>query len=297
MWRMKTPTPASELIDFHGLPAVRLATPDGAQAIATLHGAHLVSWTPVGGGERLYLSERSRFAASHAIRGGVPVIFPQFGDGGPLQGPRTSPSGMRHGFARLSSWTLLDTRHDKDYACATFRLTDSEATRAIWPHAFAAELTVMIEGKRLDVEFEVENTGSEPFSFAAALHSYFSVAKADMCSLQGLEDCHYLDRLDGGKYKHEDSEALSFDDEIDRIYLAARKPLLLWEPARHLAIEADGFPDVVVWNPWQDKCAAMDDMPPLGFRQMLCVEAAAVGQPLELAVGEQWCGRQTAIAL
>jgi len=308
MSRMKTPTvptEASELIEFHGLPAVRLATPDGATAIITLHGAQLVSWIPAGSGERLYLSERSRFAAGHAIRGGVPVIFPQFADGAPLQGAgegaqrdvRPTGCGVRHGFARVSTWNLLSARQDKGYACATLRLSDSEASRAIWPHAFAAELTVMIEGKRLDVEFEVENTGPEAFAFNAALHSYFSVAKVDMARLQGLENCHYLDQLDGGRYKHEESEALSFEDAVDRIYLAARKPLLLWEPARHLAIEAEGFPDVVVWNPGPDKGAALDDLPPAGYRQMLCVEAAALGQPLELAAGEVWVGRQTAIAL
>jgi glucose-6-phosphate 1-epimerase len=276
-------------------------------AVITLHGAHVVSWIPAGAGERLYLSERSRFEAGRAIRGGIPVIFPQFGDGGPLQIPAGSSSvarpkgekrlGVRHGFARISTWTLVGTRQDKGFACATLRLTDSEETRAIWPHAFAAELSVMIEGKRLDVEFEVENTGGEGFAFNAALHSYFSVAKTDMCRLQGLEGRHYLDQLDGGKYRCEDNEALSFDDEVDRIYLSVRKPLLLWEPARHLAIEAEGFPEVVVWNPWQDKCAAMDDMPPMGFRQMLCVEAATVVRPVELAAGERWLGRQTAIAL
>jgi len=291
MARMKNPEPAvasSAMTNFHGLPAVRLTTPDGAVAVITLYGAQLVSWIAADGRERLYLSERSRFGEGHAIRGGVPVIFPQFADGGPLP---------RHGFARTSTWELVSARHDKGYACATLRLTDSEATRAVWPHAFVAELTVMIEGKRLDVEFEVENTGSEAFSFTGALHSYFSVAKANMCQLQGLDGVCYLDRTDGGTLKREAGEALILDREVDRVYLDVSKPLLLWEPARHLAIEAEGFPDVVVWNPWADKSAALDDLPPAGYRQMLCVEAAAVAKPVELDAGAVWFGRQTAISL
>lgn len=288
---MKNPKSAiasAETIVFNGLPAVRLSTHDGAIAVITLYGAQLVSWLSADGRERLYLSERARFEPGRAIRGGIPVVFPQFADSGPLP---------RHGFARTSTWELVGARHDNGYACATLRLTDSEATRALWPHAFVAELTVMIEGNRLDVEFEVENSGAEAFSFTAALHSYFSVAKANSCQLQGLDGVCYLDRADEGKLKREDGETVLLDEEVDRVYLDVSKPLLLWEPARHLAVEAEGFPDVVVWNPWLDKCAALDDMPPDGYRQMICIEAAAVARPVELAPGELWFGRQTVISL
>jgi glucose-6-phosphate 1-epimerase len=288
---MKTPKTglaSAETINFNGLPAIRLSTTDGALAVITLYGAQLVSWIPVDGRERLYLSELSRFGQGQAIRGGIPVIFPQFSTTGPLP---------RHGFARTMDWTLISARHEQAYASATLRLSDSDATRAIWPHAFVAELTVMIEHNRLDIELEVENTGAEAFAFTAALHSYFSVAKANMCSLQGLDGVCYLDKTDGGALKREDGEALIFDRELDRVYLDASQPLLLWEPARHLSIEAEGFPDVVVWNPWLEKCALMDDMPPAGYRQMICVEAAAVGRPVELPAGERWFGRQTAISL
>lgn len=285
---MKIATPPPETIDFHGLPAVRIVNRDGAAAVITLQGAQLVSWIPAGGRERLFLSERSHFAAGRAIRGGVPVIFPQFADGGPLP---------RHGFARTAEWSLADARLGDGYACATLRLTDSAATRALWPHSFAAELTVMLEGKRVDLEFEVENTGAEGFSFTAALHSYFNVARADMCRVQGLEGLNYIDRADAGKRKREAAEALHFEAEVDRVYLNVDKPLLLWEPARSLAVEAEGFPDVVLWNPWQEKSAALPDMTPHGFREMLCIEAAAVARPVVLAAGQRWFGRQTAIAL
>ena len=38
-------------------------------------------------------------------------------------------------------------------------------------------------------------------------------------------------------------------------------------------------------------------MPALGFRRMLCVEAAAVGTPIVLDPGGTWSGRQTLVAL
>ncbi|MCH5754687.1 hypothetical protein MMA59_22970, partial [Salmonella enterica] len=64
---------------------IRLTAPDGATATMSLNGGHLLSWQPAGAPEQLYLSPRSEYASGKkAIRGGVPVIFPQFSDRGPL---------------------------------------------------------------------------------------------------------------------------------------------------------------------------------------------------------------------
>jgi glucose-6-phosphate 1-epimerase len=54
---------------------------------------------------------------------------------------------------------------------------------------------------------------------------------------------------------------------------------------------------VVVWNPWEIGNAQISDMPPLGFRRMLCVEAAAIESPVSLAPGDSWSGRQSLTAL
>ena len=64
-----------------------------------------------------------------------------------------------------------------------------------------------------------------------------------------------------------------------------------------LGINADGFPDVVVWNPWVARSAAIADLPDDGFRRMLCVEAAAAREPVRVPAGENWSGRQTLVAL
>src|SRR5262245_34324600 len=93
-------------LDHHGLPALRLTAADGATALVTHYGAHALSWIPAGGDERLYLSETAVFQPGTAIRGGIPVIFPQFGTLGPLP---------RHGFARTRTWTLEQTRAGADY--------------------------------------------------------------------------------------------------------------------------------------------------------------------------------------
>lgn len=276
-----------QTFDFHGCEAVRLQTPDGASAVVALHGAQVLSWTPACGNERLYLSERAVFAEGKPIRGGIPVCFPQFsGQGG----------GPKHGFVRTRRWELTGLRQQESYASATFRYASNAAERELWPHAFVAELTVMIEGNRLDVELEIANPGSTPFSFTAALHTYLRLGNVELARLQGLEGLDYLDATAGNQRRHDDRYALFVDDAIDRVYLGADKPLLLSETGRQLAIEQSGFADVVVWNPWQTGIAGFADMAPLDFKRMLCVEAVAY-RPVAVAAGEDWCGRQTLVAL
>src|SRR5688572_7125484 len=81
-----------------GSACLRLNAADGAVAEISLHGAHVLSWQPSPGRERLYMSPRASFAEGAAIRGGIPVIFPQFGGRGSM---------LKHGFARLLDWRYV----------------------------------------------------------------------------------------------------------------------------------------------------------------------------------------------
>ena len=276
-----------ELIFFEGQPAVHLRAPGGAEATVLLHGGQVLSWIPAGGQERLYLSERAVYAEGKAVRGGVPVIFPQFEKRGPLP---------RHGFARDRRWKLLRAETGADDAMAVLGLSDDEATRAIWPHAFSVGRTVNVGARRVGLELEVYNPGTAPFSFNAALHTYLRVNEVEEARLTGLRGLTHADSTEGGREHLDSNGTLRVEGEVDRIYFDAPGALRLSEPQRELGIELQQFPDVVVWNPWEEKCAALADMPPLGFRRMLCVEAAAIGTPISLAPGEDWWGRQTLYA-
>lgn len=275
-----------DAIDLGSQPAVRLDAPDGASAIVLLHGAQVVSWRPASGGERLFLSERARFGPGASVRGGMPVIFPQFNVRGPLP---------RHGFARNLTWQLARCEVGTDDALCVLQLTDEPTTRALWPHAFALELTACVRGDRLDVELAVTNTGDETFEFMAALHTYLRVAEVEAVRLAGLTGCRYEDFARGTTHV-DGADAVRVDDEIDRIYFGVDRPLTLSDPQRRLRIEAANFPEVVVWNPWQEKAAAIADLSPGDFRRFLCVEAALIEKPVQLGPGEQWWGRQTLVA-
>lgn len=283
-----TPAPLRRIEAFQGQPAVTLCTDGGDRATVLLHGAHVVSWIPAGGRERLYLSERSAFGDGTAVRGGVPVIFPQFN----LRGPDFSLP--KHGFARTRRWSLDPDGYDGgagDPAVARFRLEDDPATRAMWPHAFALTLTVRLGAQTLDLALAVRNRSTEPLDFTAALHTYLQVADIAQTSVGGLQGVRYLDTVThlSGVGAVAD---LTFRSETDRIFYEVPGPVSLAAPDVRLAVSMEGFRDMVVWNPWAERCATLPDMPPDGYRRMVCLEAAVIDKPVRLEVDGSWLGHQ-----
>jgi glucose-6-phosphate 1-epimerase len=268
-----------------GLPKLALAAADGARAEVYLHGAHVTSWIPVGdAADRLFLSARSHFGPREAIRGGIPVCFPQFAAQGPLP---------NHGFARVSIWELVRAgRTDTGAAQAALRLGDSPVTRAQWPHPFALELTVTVTGRTLELRLAVTNAGTTAFEFTGALHTYLRVADVRRAAVRGLQDARYRDKVLGTDGNLETAAALAFDREIDRVYYAAPEDLAVQEPGHGVSVRATGFPDTVVWNPGPQRGASLSDLEQDGYLRMLCVEAAVSRAPVALEPGARWQGTQ-----
>ena len=269
-------------------PVVTLRADDGAIAEVHRHGAHVTSWRPMGEAEdRLYLSSRSEFGDTAAIRGGVPVVFPQFALEGPLP---------RHGFARTSLWSLGCVAREGDGAAeAELVLRDSPETRTVWDAAFKAVLAVTVVARQLSITLRVENVGEKPFSFTAALHTYLRVREVADAEIHGLRGTLY--RVSGDRaLVADDADRLLLPDYLDRVYVGAPSTLELREPHRSLLLEAEGFPDAVVWNPGRERAAALHDLEPGDERRFVCIEAAAVQTPITLGAGRQWAGTQTLTA-
>ncbi|MDB5791862.1 MAG: putative glucose-6-phosphate 1-epimerase [Massilia sp.] len=251
---------------FGQLPAVLLSAPDGAQATVTLYGAHLISWQGSDGRERLFCSARSNLDGSRAIRGGVPVIFPQFAARG---------AGMRHGFARVSTWRLFESGLDDGWAFAVFALAPPDLApehATAWPHGFALQLRVAIRANELSMTFDVQNTGADAFPFAAALHTYFLVDDVADVRILGVEP-----------------EELAISGKFDQVYEGVAPPLALVDGGVVLTLRQEGFPDAVVWNPGAADAAALADMADQEYRRFVCIEPALLNGPT-LQPGEQWRG-------
>lgn len=267
-------------ISFHGLDAIELRSHDGARAVVTLQGAQVVSWIPAGGSEQLFMSERNSFAPGHPMRGGVPVVFPQFSKRGPLP---------QHGFARTMGWSLVKHGEEAGDGRATFAVESSGETLRLWPHAFVLELAVAFAANHLEIEFLVRNTGKGALSFTAALHTYLHVSDASKARLEGLTGLRYEEEGLAGT----DNDAFVVaEGPVDRIYFRSPEMTRLVDGARAVMISQHGFRDTVVWNPGRDGAAARADMAPTAYLDMLCVESAIIESAVELRAGETWAGAQ-----
>lgn len=282
-----SPTSGSHAtVQINGQEVVRLCAGDGTQALVLLHGGQLLSWISAQGQERLYLSEQAVYDGVQAVRGGVPVVFPQFANQGSLP---------KHGLARHQAWQLLHAQTTLNDVLVVLGLASNPKTLAIWPFEFELELTLRATSSRLDMELAVLNSGSEPFSFTGALHTYLAVPDVREARLHGLKRLRYRDAVVGTE-QVDHADALQVASELDRIYFDAAAPLsLVLGPVQSAPwhISQTGFTDVVVWNPGPTKAASLPDMAGDDWGRMLCVEAARVGTPLLLQAGEEWLGRQT----
>ena len=279
---------------MQGQPCVQLRTPCGASATVALLGAQLLSWIPAAGGERLYLSPRAVFDGRSAIRGGIPVCFPQFNARGPLP---------KHGFARNRAWQVLDPGSETH---VTLRLCDDDASRALWTAAFDLRLHIVLGTNHLRITLEVRNTGNSPWSFTGALHTYLRVNDLARIQLSGLQQLPVWDAVRDQRGT-ESAAPLVFNQECDRVYTAAGhtvtmqavKPVATSSPIVGLTkndglriSQSASFANTVVWNPGAVLCATLADLPADGFRHMLCVEAACVDIPVLVAPGTIWKGWQ-----
>lgn len=266
---------------FAGWPATELQLPGGDRVVVAHHGAHVLSWV-AGGRERLYLSPESRMDRDAAIRGGIPVCFPQFNQRGDLP---------KHGFARNVQWTAKPARMEGHAAHLALALSDSAVTRQWWDRAFEALLLIELMSGALQVELAVRNTDTQPLRFTGALHTYLAVNDVAQAKLLGLGGQSEWDSV---KDHHATAAPeLRFVGEFDRVYSAAPQGYELQDGSHTLSIEQDmDWAQTVVWNPGAAKCAALADMPFDGWQHMLCVEAAQVYEPVCIEPGDFWQGAQ-----
>ncbi|EXC22512.1 Putative glucose-6-phosphate 1-epimerase [Morus notabilis] len=289
VWDYKAATEITK--DWNGIDQVVLRSPQGASARVSLHGGQVTSWRSEHGEELLFTSSKAIFKPPKAIRGGIPICFPQFGNGGSLE---------QHGFARNKIWAIDDDppplrpndSHGKSFVDLILR--PSEEDLKCWPHSFEFRLRVSLatDGD-LNLISRIRNVYCKPFSFSFAYHTYFSVSDISEVRIEGLETLDYLDNLFQRERFTEQGNAVTFESEVDRVYLSAPNGIAILdhEKKRTFVIRKDGLPDVVVWNPWEKKSKSMGDFGDEEYKQMVCVDGAAIVRPITLKPGEEWTGR------
>ena len=124
--------------------------PEQGGELCSLQVKHKGAWV-----ETLYSSESG-------WQGRAPWLWPATGKGTPL------PS---HGFARTMPWTVAERGKD----AVTVSVSDTAATRAMYPYGFGLRATYSAEGPKLVIRFRVTAAASNsaPMPFAAGNHITF----------------------------------------------------------------------------------------------------------------------------
>jgi len=252
-----------------------------------LFGATVTSWTS-NGRPLLFVSSKSLFDNKKPIRGGIPLVFPQFG---PWDGGRP-----QHGFARSSTWSLSneDRTEEDDEVSFLLQLENDETTYAIWPHEFRLKYRVTLKRAQLILNLKVENVGEKEFLFTSLLHTYFRLDDVLGVTVTGLYGLTYTDKTDNMAVKKETQDKVSIRALTDRIY--SNTP-----PVHHISVpsgetvvlEKVNFPDTVLWNPWVDNAKVMSDFGDEEYKNMVCVEAGAVSSPVTLPGHSSWIASQS----
>lgn len=269
--------------DIDSMPKIVLTHSSGSSAEIYTQGAHITSWKDHRGEEQLFLSHMSDFRPGFPIRGGIPVVFPQFGDG----------RLPKHGFARVMDWQPSGSSvTDDGDVSVTLSLSDTEKTREIWDFKFSLEMVVTLDADSLSMQMSVVNMGNTLFDYQIALHTYFGISDIHSTAVCGLNGVEYLDSLQGRLRQTETHLGITFDGEVDRIYLNTPDTLLIIDKTRskRLTIRKSGMPDAVVWNPWIEKSIRLTDFGDDEYQQLVCVETGAVVPGISLSPGERWTG-------
>ncbi|KAF2292265.1 hypothetical protein GH714_018364 [Hevea brasiliensis] len=275
--------------DADGLPRIILSEPSGSSAEVLLYGGQVVSWKNERGEELLFMSRKAVWKPPKAIRGGIPVCFPQFGNLGLLE---------QHGFARNRLWSLDSDPSPlspvNNQSSVDLILKSTEEDVKTWPRGFELRLRISLSPGKLTLIPRVRNTDNKAFSFTFALCNYLSVSDISEVRVEGLETLDYFDNLMHRERFTEQADAITFDAEIDRVYLSTPTKIAIidHEKKRTFVLRKDGMPDAVLWNPWDKKAKALQDLGDEEYKTMICVDSAAIETPIVLKPFEEWKGHQ-----
>lgn len=286
---------AAFIPDERGRNSIVVKNDDGSSITVYEQGAHLASWKSADGVEHLYMSPNAIYEDRKALRGGVPLIFPQFGGYGPML--------PVHGFARIRPWNVEDAENGK--ATFTLRADLCELYPEGCPlsdvpqNAVHLNYTITFSNTELKLTMKVTNTSEEreaPFQFA--FHTYFAVNQIARTVVNGVNRSPFVDNTTAKgnpKAKVNPPEPLwIIRGEHDRIYPGQACSILLQDLSAKRAIQvaSPNLPDVCVWNPGAAKCAALKDMPPEGYQHFVCIEHGNMLKQVVVPPCSSWTGTQ-----
>lgn len=259
------PDGLSLVANAHGRTFLKIDHP-AVTAQISLEGAHITRCQPTGQPPLLWLSPEEPELPGKSMRGGIPVCWPWFGD---------SPRGAAHGIARTSMWTLESVHTDSSKVRVRMRLDAATIAEKLPGEQWQVEIEFVL-GEDLLVTLTSHNLGSSVLTLSQALHSYLPVNDISAVSIQGLNNCAYVNQLTG--LQQAQIGPLGIDKETDRIYFDHSGEVAVKAPGQgDLIVSREGSQSLVLWNPWIEKSLRLNHLSPTGYQGMLCIEAANAG--------------------
>ncbi|WDZ94914.1 D-hexose-6-phosphate mutarotase [Herbaspirillum sp. WKF16] len=285
--------PHIQRIEVNQLQCLRVQTARAELLIAE-QGAQVLRYQEHGQEPIIWMSEEAAFETGNAVRGGVPVCWPWFGD--LMRNPpqvQALHSGGRlpaHGLVRGIDWILTEHAIEGDsvrLSLAIPPVTDSPSLRHL-PAGLSLRLEILLD-ERLHLNLVTRNGSEQHIALSQALHTYFAVSSIHNATVEGLEGLRYIETLEGWAERIQ-KRPLVVSSETDRIYLGLPPQLTIRDDGwnRRIHIEASGSTSAVVWNPWATKARRLSQFADDAWQRMLCIETANVMEDLvELAPGEE----------
>ncbi len=244
--------------------------PLGAQLLAAMVRGHPLFF-------RASSSDRA-LDAGRPVRGGVPVIFPQFADTGPF---------TRHGFARVTPFAVEALATVRGEPAIQAQLDDDRVGESYrWPHRARLSLDAQIDDRALILTLTIANADRSAFTFTGGLHPYFAVDDLDDARLHGLDGCMIRDRrghLPDRIWPADQPLQFGHVGPIDVI--ATGSPVLMLETgSTTVRLTSSGCSNWVVWNPGAQH--DLEDLSGTEWRRFVCVEPAHASAPQTVGSGE-----------
>lgn len=197
---------------------------------------------------------------------------------------------MQHGFARNRMFRVDPKQQSK--SSVTLVLDDTKTDE--FPFECELHITVSVEDDVLRQEAKVVNSGPEVVEFSFAFHTYFRLDHGIANGgIRGLKGTKYLDSLNQSAVCEEKDDIVTFNGEVDRIYLRTKDTLDVMDGDNVVRVEKCGLSDAVVWNPHVQKSASMSDFGDDEWKKMLCLEVAQAGSGMiTVKPKEEWKGCQ-----
>mmetsp|Transcript_37799 Transcript_37799/g.55676 ORF Transcript_37799/g.55676 Transcript_37799/m.55676 type:complete len:306 (+) Transcript_37799:73-990(+) len=295
------------------LSPVTIIHSSGAKAVVHPFGATVTSFQTSAGRELLFVSSLAKLDGSKAIRGGIPLAFPQFG-----QPDKSMP---QHGFLRCNTWKVgNEFEAENGASCCEFTLSLADVVKARggkWDFSGDLDcevtLTVKVEAEKMTNVLTMKNTGETEFDFQALFHTYYKIegAKAlekEACNVGGLTGYSVEDKVTGEDYVLNDDEPVFVEGEVDRIYSNPSKPdlevIIGTGEGIKTGLKASASVDgtktsvsAVVWNPFIEKAKALGDFADEQYHEMICVEPGILKNVPVLGAGKEAVFEQVITAM